>query len=90
MNAGGRLIVIDGGFCSAYQKYTGIAGYTMFFSSHGIRISAHQPWGGVPESVRRGADITSDCLLYTSIEIGRDVALATANRCAPTGLYMYK
>ena len=63
MKAGGRLIVIDGGFCSAYQKYTGIAGYTMFFSSHGIRISAHQPWGGVPESVRRGADITSETVI---------------------------
>ena len=32
----------------------------------------------------------SDALTAAGIEIGRDVALATANRCAPTGLYMYK
>lgn len=42
--ANGKLIVIDGGFCKAYQKTTGIAGYTMFFSSHGLRISAHEPF----------------------------------------------
>lgn len=42
--ANGRLIVIDGGFCKAYQKTTGIAGYTMFFDSHGLRISAHEPF----------------------------------------------
>lgn len=41
--AGGRLVVIDGGFCRAYQKQTGIAGYTMFFSSHGMRIAPMSP-----------------------------------------------
>lgn len=50
--AGGRLIVIDGGFCKAYQKKTGIAGYTMFFSSHGIRIAAHEPFTSREEAVR--------------------------------------
>ena len=44
VKAGGKLIVIDGGFCRAYQKYTGIAGYTMFFSSHGLRVAAHEPF----------------------------------------------
>ncbi|MEG1560624.1 MAG: fructose-1,6-bisphosphatase [Clostridia bacterium] len=44
IRAGGKRIVIDGGFCKAYQKTTGIAGYTMFFSSHGLRIAAHEPF----------------------------------------------
>ena len=37
LKANGRLIVIDGGFCKAYQKTTGIAGYTLSFNSHGTR-----------------------------------------------------
>lgn len=32
LKANGRLIVIDGGFCKAYQKTTGIAGYTLIFN----------------------------------------------------------
>ena len=29
IKGGGKLIVIDGGFCKAYQPTTGIAGYTL-------------------------------------------------------------
>ena len=36
IKAGGRLIVIDGGFCRAYQPTTGIAGYTLVYDSWGI------------------------------------------------------
>jgi fructose-1,6-bisphosphatase-3 len=36
IKAHGRLIVIDGGFCRAYQPTTGIAGYTRLYP--GIRI----------------------------------------------------
>ncbi len=63
LKANGRLIVIDGGFCKAYQPVTGIAGYTMFFSSHGIRISAHAPWCGLEESVKDNIDISSETVL---------------------------
>ena len=38
VRANGRLMVIDGGFCKSYHKTTGIAGYTLIFNSHGIRI----------------------------------------------------
>ena len=44
--ANGRRVVIDGGFCKAYQSQTGIAGYTMFFNSQRIRIVEHQPYNG--------------------------------------------
>lgn len=63
LKANGKLIVIDGGFCKAYQSVTGIAGYTMFFSSHGIRIAAHQPWCGLEESLKANTDITSETVL---------------------------
>ena len=67
IKAGGKLIVIDGGFCRAYQSYTGIAGYTMFFSSHGIRIAAHQPFGSRDEAIRLGKDITSTTILSENL-----------------------
>ena len=38
VRANGKLMVIDGGFCKSYHKTTGIAGYTLIFNSHGIRI----------------------------------------------------
>ena len=34
IKAGGKLLVIDGGFCKAYQKTTGIAGYTLIYDSN--------------------------------------------------------
>ena len=43
VRAEGKEICIDGGFCKAYQGSTGIAGYTLIFNSHGIRIKSHYP-----------------------------------------------
>ena len=65
--AGGRLIVIDGGFCRAYQKSTGIAGYTMFFSSHGIRIAAHEPFTSRAEAISGRLDIASHSLIIENL-----------------------
>lgn len=42
LKAGGKLIVIDGGFARAYQKKTGIAGYTLVFNSWGLLLATHQ------------------------------------------------
>lgn len=63
LRADGRLIVIDGGFCRAYQRETGIAGYTMFFNSHGIRLSAHEPFTSRSAAVAGGQDIASHTLV---------------------------
>lgn len=65
--AGGRLIVIDGGFCQAYQQKTGIAGYTMFFSSHGIRIAAHEPFTSRAEAISGQLDIRSDNFIIENL-----------------------
>ena len=59
VKAEGKLIVIDGGFSKAYQKSTGIAGYTLVFNSHGMNIVAHTPFDSREEAVRTGADIHS-------------------------------
>ena len=59
LKANGRLIVIDGGFCKAYQKTTGIAGYTLIFNSHGMRLKSHQPFSGMEAALSENLDIDS-------------------------------
>ena len=59
IKAEGKLIVIDGGFSKAYQKETGIAGYTLLYNSYGIQLVAHQPFSTVKEAVEKGSDIIS-------------------------------
>lgn len=59
LKANNRLIVIDGGFCRAYQKTTGIAGYTLIYNSHGMRLKAHQPFESVAKVLSENKDIES-------------------------------
>jgi len=40
----GKLFVIDGGMSKAYQKQTGIAGYTFIFNSRFMALSEHKPY----------------------------------------------
>lgn len=72
IKAGGKLITIDGGFSRAYQKETGIAGYTLIFNSQGMNLVAHEPFELKEHSIREGID-----MVHTSvfIEAGRDQVL---------------
>ena len=58
--ADGLLYIIDGGFCKAYQKTTGIAGYTLIFNSHGLRLKTHQPFTSLKQALNENLDIHSD------------------------------
>ena len=60
VRAGGRLVVIDGGFCEAYHKTTGIAGYTLISDPRGMRIKAHRPFASIADVLDLNADIMSD------------------------------
>lgn len=44
VKAGGKLFVIDGGISKAYQKATGIAGYTLIYDSHSLSLAEHRPF----------------------------------------------
>jgi fructose-1,6-bisphosphatase-3 len=44
MKGSGKLFVIDGGMSKAYQKQTGIAGYTFIFNSRYMALSEHKPY----------------------------------------------
>lgn len=59
IRANGKLIVIDGGFCKDYHERTGIAGYTLIYNSHGLRIKSHQPFESVYEALKENKDIRS-------------------------------
>ena len=60
IRANGRLFVIDGGFCRAMNKTTGIAGYTLIFNSHGLRLKAHTPFTSVEDVLINNTDIKSE------------------------------
>lgn len=64
VKANGKLILIDGGFCRAYQQTTGIAGYTLIYNADGMRISAHEAFKGVQNAIENNADILSDTVIF--------------------------
>ncbi|MBQ9262793.1 MAG: fructose-1,6-bisphosphatase [Clostridia bacterium] len=66
LKAGGRLVVIDGGFCRAYQKTTGIAGYTLIANSHGMRLMSHQPFTSLRDAQETGRDIHSQSFEFAT------------------------
>lgn len=59
IHAGGKLLVIDGGLSRAYQKVTGIAGYTLLFNSHGLLLSAHDAFESIEGAIKEEKDIFS-------------------------------
>ncbi len=59
VKAGGKLIVIDGGFSKAYQPETGIAGYTLVYHSHGLQLVQHEPFMSRQKAIEEGLDIKS-------------------------------
>ena len=68
IKGGGKLIVIDGGFCRAYQPTTGIAGYTLIYNSNCYRIVSHKPFDGKEKAIRRNWDIASTSTIFERME----------------------
>lgn len=64
VRGGGKLIMIDGGFCRAYQGKTGIAGYTLFYNSYGIRLVSHEPFVGTSDAILHNKDILSTFVVF--------------------------
>lgn len=73
LKAGGKLVVIDGGFCRAYQKTTGIAGYTLIANSHGMRLMSHQPFTSLRDARETGRDIHSQSFEFSSYPVRKYV-----------------
>ena len=71
IKANGKLFVIDGGFAKAYQKVTGIAGYTLIYNSHGMVLVSHEPFVSTEVAIAEEKDILSStvALQYTQDRI---------------------
>ena len=67
LKAGGKIIVIDGGFSRAYHDKTGIAGYTMVYSSRGVSLRAHQPFTSLQDVVFNNRDIESKVNVFETM-----------------------
>jgi fructose-1,6-bisphosphatase-3 len=59
IKANGKLIVIDGGFSKAYQKHTGIAGYTLIYNSQGLLLACHESFESTAKAIEKENDILS-------------------------------
>ena len=68
IKAGGRLLVIDGGYSKPYQSETGIAGYTLIYNSYGLMLAQHEPFKSIDRAVRDGVDIKSLTRVVESVD----------------------
>ena len=66
VKAGGKLFVIDGGFSRAYQKETGIAGYTLISNSRGWLLAAHHSFESTQKAVSDEIDMDSETEIIES------------------------
>lgn len=73
VKCGGKLLVIDGGFSKAYQKKTGIAGYTLVCNSRGLRLVAHEPFESTEAAIKNESDIFSDSIVVETFHTRRMV-----------------
>lgn len=71
VKANGKLYIIDGGFSKAYQKETGIAGYTLIYNSYGLKIVAHEPFDSIEKAIQEGRDIISSTRLIEDTSVNR-------------------
>lgn len=67
VKCGGKVLVIDGGFSRAYQKETGIAGYTLIYNSYGLILAAHDPFESTEAAIEKESDIHSDSIVVKRV-----------------------
>ena len=67
IKCGGKGLVIDGGFSKAYQKETGIAGYTLIYNSYGLILAAHEPFESTESAIEKESDIHSDSIIVKRV-----------------------
>ena len=90
IKGGGKLVVIDGGFCKAYQPTSGIAGYTLIFNSWCFRIVSHQPFAGQQDAIENDHDIANSSDVFERLssrmrisqtDIGRTLQAQSDDLC---------
>ena len=78
-----RLVLIDGGMSKAYQSVTGIAGYTLVYTSRQMYLSEHEPFNSARDTVRTNTDMESrvipfktfrERIMIADTDDGREIA----------------
>ncbi len=70
----GKLFIIDGGFSKAYQKTTGIAGYTLVYNSYGLKLVTHLPFTSKQSAIIDETDIHEDIKVIEKVSQRKMVA----------------
>ncbi len=68
IKAGGKLLVIDGGYSKAYQQETGIGGYTLVYNSYGLKLVQHEPFESKQKAIEQGIDIISEAKVVEYVD----------------------
>ena len=68
IKANGKLLIIDGGLSKAYQKTTGIAGYTLIYNSYGLVLAEHEPFTSTEDAIKNETDLHSTKQIVEKIE----------------------
>lgn len=55
----GKVVIIDGGMSAAYQKTTGIAGFTLISDAQGVSLATHEPFAGSKAAIENHIDLRS-------------------------------
>jgi fructose-1,6-bisphosphatase-3 len=89
VKANGKLYVIDGGLSKAYQKQTGIAGYTLIYNSHHLALAEHMPFHPDKENTPR-VSITEKMpvrVLVGNTDKGEELKTRIADLCELVSAY---
>lgn len=68
IKANGKLLIIDGGLSKSYQKVTGIAGYTLIYSSYGLTLVEHEPFTSTEDAIIKETDLHSFTRIVEKVE----------------------
>lgn len=68
IKANGKLLIIDGGLSKSYQKTTGIAGYTLIYSSYGLTLAEHEPFTSTEDAIIKETDLHSSKQIIEKVE----------------------
>ena len=60
--------MIDGGLSKAYQKTTGIAGYTLIYNSYGLILAAHEKFKSTEDAIINELDLHSTEQIVEKVE----------------------
>ena len=77
IKAGGKLIVIDGGFSHPYHRQTGINGYTLLYNSYGMLLVTHQKFNSKHDAVCFEEDVHTTTRIVDKVLVRKRVCDTT-------------